>query len=137
MCHSFPNQEELDRSGEFAQEHFEATMTGASSELQSGGVQWGCSRKEAVEVWWETGVVPDCTVPAWSYPSSLLSEIPRPTLTDRCSREDFNIFKIMWRMYVRYYGRVAKTEDDIRDQLFSCLSKAIQKPVYEYFGQLS
>ena len=105
-----------------------------SSELQRGGIQWGCSRKEAYKVWWKTGVVPDFKVPAWSYPFSSLEEIPRPTLSGRCCREHFNLFKMKWDVYVRYYGKVAKTEDDIKDQLFSCLSKGIREHVYVQVG---
>ena len=108
--------EQQDKYEEFAQEHFEATITGAFSEVQSGGVRWGCSRKEAFKVWWKTGVVPDCTVTAWSNSSSLLSEIPRPTLTGRCCREDFGFFKSSCSC--RYYDRAArKNEDENRDQL--------------------
>ena len=85
------------------------------SELQSGGIQWGCSRKEVYQVWWKTGVVPDCKVPAWSYPSSSLSEIPRPTLSGRCSREAFNIFKMNWKV-LRQGCPLAMTSSSILHQ---------------------
>ena len=99
-----------------------------------GGVQV-FSRREAMQVWWKTDIVPDCTVPAWADRISCLSNIPRPALTVKCSREDFASIKTSCGQYKRYHNTDGlKNENEIRDQLFSCLSKAVQKHVYQYLG---
>ena len=72
-------------------------------------------------------------MPAWADPISCFSNIPRPVLTGRYSREDFASFKKSWGQYKRYRNTEdLKDGDEIRDQLFSCLSKAVQKHVYQY-----
>ena len=107
-------------------------------DLGDGGARWrtpALSENNAMKYLESHGTYAHgCKVPAWSYPSSSLSEIPRPTLSGRYSREDFDIFKVQWDVYMRYYGRVAKTEDDIKNQLFSCLGRAISAHMYVYFG---
>ena len=46
--------------------------------------------------------VPVFAVPAWTSPTSSLTDIHRPVLTTGCSQDSFMSFKRKWVSYVKY-----------------------------------
>jgi hypothetical protein len=59
-------------------------------------------------------------------------DLPCPMLQDGCNQDEFKLFTLQWRLYIREKGELDYNE--VRQQLLSCIDETLVEAIHDALG---